>query len=131
MFSQTRFSIGIGFGGHGFYQPPPSYPSNGYRNGQPFSSGYQVATRYDNRFNDGNDRQSITRGFEQDRNRGFGQGRNSIGQDRSDQTRGFTQGHARDFGQNQNQNQNRGNRNRSDYQDNREGNGYANGFRGR
>ena len=30
MFAQTRFSIGIGFGGNGagFYQPPPSYASN-------------------------------------------------------------------------------------------------------
>ena len=109
MFAQTRFSIGIGFGGHGagFYQPPPSYASNippcpgpdytwvdgywsqdygrntwvaGYWYRQPFSSGYQVAPRFDNRFNDGDDRRGFTRGFEQDRNRGFDQGRNFTGE---------------------------------------------------
>jgi hypothetical protein len=99
MFAQPRVSIGIGFGGHGagFYQPPPSYVSNippcpgpdyiwvdgywsqnygrntwvaGYWNRQPFSSGYQVAPPFDNRFNDGDRRQAFTRGSEQ--NRGLG-----------------------------------------------------------
>jgi hypothetical protein len=157
MFAQTQFSIGIGFGGHGagFYQPPPSYASNippcpgpdytwvdgywsqnygrstwvaGYWNRQPFSSDYEVAPRFDNRFNDGDDRRGFTPGFEQDRNRGFEQSRNFSGHDR-DQSRGFNQGQTRDFGQNQNENH--GNRNRSNGQDNRQRNGYANGFRGR
>ena len=168
MFAQTRFSIGIGLGGHGagFYQPPPSYAYNippcpgpdytwvngywsqdygrntwvaGYWNRQPFNSGYQVAPRFDNRFNDGDDdRRGFTRGYEQDRNRSFDQGRNFSGQDRN-QTRRFNQGQTRDFGNNQNQNQDRGfgnqdqggNRNRSNSQDNHQGNAYANGFRGR
>jgi hypothetical protein len=160
MFAQTRFSVGIGFGGQGagFYQPPPSYASNippcpgpdytwvdgywsqnygrntwvaGYWNRQLFSNGYQVAPRFDNRFNDGDDddRQSFTRGFEQDRDRGFDQSRNFNGQDHN-QNRGFNPGQTRDFG-NQNQNQDRGNRNRSIGQDNRQGSGYVNGFRGR
>ena len=105
MFAQTRVSIGIGFGGHGagFYQPPPSYASGippcpgpdyiwvdgywsqnygrntwvaGYWNRRPFRSGYQVAPRFDNRFNDGDHRQGFTRNFSgQDRNqnRGFNQ----------------------------------------------------------
>jgi len=112
MFAQARFSDGIGFGGRGagFDQPPPSYASNipprpgpdytwvdgywsqsygrntwvaGYWDRQPFSNGYQVAPRFDNRFNDGDgdDRQGFTRGFEPDRNRGFDQGRNFSGQD--------------------------------------------------
>src|SRR6202022_4516008 len=102
----------------------------GYWNRQPFNSGYQVAPRFDNRLNDGDDRRGFTRGFEQGRYRSFDQGRNFNGQDRN-QTRGFNQGQTRDFGQNQNQNQNRGNSNRSNGQDNRQGNGYANGFRGR
>jgi hypothetical protein len=166
MFAQTRFSVGIGFGGQGagFYQPPPSYASNipprpgpdytwvdgywsqnygrntwvaGYWNRQPFSNGYQVAPRFDNRSfdnrsNDGDDddRQSFTRGFEQDRNRGFDEDRNFSGQDHN-QARGFNQGQTRDFGQNQNQNQDRGNRNRSIGHDDRQGSGYVNGFRGR
>lgn len=104
MFAQTRVSIGIGFGGHGagFYQPPPSYASNippcpgpdytwvdgywsqsygrntwvaGYWNREPFNSGYRVAPRFDNRFNNG-----------------------------GNQTRGFNQGQTRDFGRNQNRN---------------------------
>src|ERR1700730_14025936 len=104
MFAQTRFSIGVGFGGHGagFYQPPPSYAYNippcpgpdytwvdgywsqdygrntwvaGYWN-RPFSSGFQVAPSFDNRFNDGDDRQGFTRGYEQDRKRSFDQRRN-------------------------------------------------------
>ena len=158
MFAQTRLSVGIGFGGHGagFYQPPPSYASNippcpgpgytwvdgywsedygrntwvaGYWNRQPFTSAYQVAPSFDNRFNDGDDRRGFTRD-QQDRNRSFDQGRNFSEQDRN-QTRGFNQGQSHDFGHNQNQNQNRGNGNRSNGQDNRQGNGYANGFRGR
>ena len=159
MFAQTRFSIGIGVGeyGAGFYQPPSSYASNippcpgpdytwvdgywsqdygrntwvaGYWYRQPFSSDYQVAPSFEHRFHDGDDRQGFTRGYEQDRNRSFEQGRNFNGQDRN-QTRGFNQGRTRDFGQNQNQNQNGWNRDRSNGQDNRQGNGYANGFRGR
>jgi hypothetical protein len=150
IFAQTRVSIGIGLGGHGagFYQPPPSYASivppcpgpdfiwvdgywsqnhgrntwvAGYWNRRPFSRGFQVAPRFDNRFNDGPSR-----------------GGNFSGQNRN-QTRGFDQDQTRDFGKNQNQNQNRsfgnqdqnGNRNRSNTQDNRQGNGYANGYRGR
>ena len=159
MFAQNRFSVGIGFGGQGagFYQPPPSYASNippcpgpdytwvegywsqnygrniwvpGYWNRLPFSSGYQVAPRFDNRFNDGDDRRGFTRGFEQDRNHGFDQGRDFSGQNRT-QTPGFDQGQTRGFGQNQTQNQNRGNGNRTGGQDNPSGDGYANGFRGR
>jgi hypothetical protein len=139
IFAQTRVSIGVGFGGHGgagFYQPAPSYAyaSNippcpgpdytwvdgywsqdygrnnwvaGYWNRQPFSSGYQVAPRFENRFNDGDNRRGSSRGFEQDRTRGFDQGRNFGNQDRG------------------------GNRNHSDSRDNRQGNGYSNGFRGR
>jgi hypothetical protein len=42
MFAQTRFSVGIDFGGHG----------------AGFSSGYQVAPRLDNRSNDRDDRQA-------------------------------------------------------------------------
>ena len=145
MFAQTRVSIGIGFGGHGagFYQPPPSYAVNippcpgpdytwvdgywsqnygrntwvaGYWYRQPFSSGYQVVPRFDNRFNDRDDRRGFARGFEE--NRGFDRGRNLIGRDR-DQTRGFNQG------------QTRGNRDRSNGRDNHPGSGYGNGFRGR
>ena len=163
MFAQTRFSIGIGLGGHGagFYQPPPSYASNippcpgpdytwvdgywtqdygrntwvaGYWNRQPITSGYQVAPRFDNRFNDGDRRQDFTRGFEADRNRGFDQGRNVGGQDRN-QTRGFNQGQTRDSGRNQNQTQNLGNNRasaqNSDGSGNRQGNGSGNGFRRR
>ncbi len=157
MFAQTRFSIGMS-GGHGggFYQPPP-YASNippcpgpdytwvdgywsqdygrniwvdGYWDRQPFPGGYQVAPRFDNRFHDRDDRRGLTRGFEEDRNRGFDQGRYFSGQDRN-QARGSSQGQTRDFGQNQNQNQNRGNRSGSNGQDNRMGNDYANRFRGR
>ena len=168
MFAQTRFSIGVSVGGYdrGYYpQAPPAYASAvppcpgpdytwvdgywsqnygrntwvaGYWNRQPFSSGYQVAPRFDHRFNEGDSRQGFTRGFEQGQNRGIDRGRNFSGQERI-QTRGFNQGQARDFGQSQDQNQNRGfrnqdqggNRNRSNAQDNHQGNGYANGFRGR
>ena len=155
MFAQTRFSVGIGFGGYGggFNQPPPSYASNippcpgpdytwvdgywsqdhdrntwvaGYWSRQPFSS-YQAVPRFDNRFNNDDDRRGLSRGFEQDRNRGFDQSQNFAGQDRG-RTRGFSQGQTRDFGQNQDQNRNRGNRSRSNGQDNRPGTGYANEF---
>ena len=166
MFAQTRVSIGIGFGGHGagFYQPPPSYASNippcpgpdyvwvdgywsqdygrntwvaGYWNRQPFNNDYQVAPRFDNRFNDGDHRQGFTRGFEQDQNRSFDQRGKFSGQDRT-QSRS-NQGQTRDFWNNQNQDQNRGfgnqdqggNRDRSNSPDHHQGNGYANGFRGR
>ena len=147
MFAETRFSIGIGFGGHGagFYQPPPSYASiippcpgpdytwvdgywsqdygratwvDGYWYRQPFISSYQVAPRFDNRFNDRDDRRGVARGFVEDRNRGFDQGRYLSGRDR-DQARGFNEGQAH------------GNHDHSNGRDNRQGNGYANGFRGR
>ena len=138
MFAQTRFSIGIGFGGHGagFYQPPPSYASiippcpgpdytwvdgywsqdygrdtwvAGYWYRQPFISTYQVAPRFVNRY-DRDDRRGFARGFVEDRNRGFDQGRNLSARDHD---------------------QARGNRDRSNGRDNHQGNGYANGFRGR
>jgi hypothetical protein len=159
MFAETRLSIGIGFGGHGagFYPPPPSYASNippcpgpdytwvdgywsqdygrnywvaGYWYRRPFISGYPVAPRFDNRFNDRDDRRGFTRGFAEDRNRGFDQARNFSGRDR-DQDRGFNQGQTRNFGRNQDQNQNRGNHDGSNGRDNHQGNGYVNGFRGR
>jgi len=137
MFAETRFSVGVGFGGHGggFYQAPPSYASNippcpgpgytwvdgywsqdygrnvwvsGYWYRQPYSSGYLVAPRFDNRFHDGDDRRGFARS--EDRNRGFDQDRNLSWRDRD---------------------QNRGDRGHSNDRDHREGNGYANGFRGR
>jgi hypothetical protein len=116
MFAQTRFSVDIGVGGYGggFNPRPP----------------YQFAPHFDNRFNDGDDRHGFAPGFEQDRDRNFDQGRNFNGQDR-DQIRGENQSQTRDFGQTQNQNQNRSDRNRSDGQSTREGNGFANGFRDR
>jgi hypothetical protein len=165
--TRVSIGAGFGGHGAGFYQPPPSYAyaSNippcpgpdyvwvdgywsqdsgrntwvaGYWNRRPFSSEYQVAPRFDNRFNDGNHRQGITRGFEPDHHPGFDQGRNFSGQVRN-QDRGSNQGQTRDLGNNRNQNQNRGfgnqdqggNRNRSNGQDNHQGNGYASGFRGR
>src|SRR5579864_7482946 len=94
MFAQTRVSIGVGFGGRGagFYQAPLSYASNippcpgpgytwvsGYWYRQPYSSGYQVAPRFDNRFRDGDDRRGFAR--TEDRNRGFDQGRNLSGRE--------------------------------------------------
>jgi hypothetical protein len=90
MFAQTRFSIGIGFGGHGEgnYQPPSSYASN--------------------RFNDGDDRQGFTRGFQQDRYPGSVEDRNFRGHE---------------------SNQNRENNSRSNGQDNRQENDRAYGFR--
>ena len=138
MFAQTRFSIGVGFGGHrgGFYQAPPSYASNippcpgpgytwvdgywsqdygrntwvsGYWYRQPYTSSYEVAPRFDNRFHDGDDRRGFARN-EENRNRGFDQDRSLRGRDRD---------------------QNRGDRDRSNGRDNHEGNGYSNGFRGR
>ena len=132
MFAETRLSIGIGFGGHGagFYQPPPSYASiippcpgpdytwvDGYWYRQPFISTYQVAPRFDNRY-DRDDRRGLAPGFVEDRNRGFDQGRYLSGRDR-------------DFGQHHNQNQARGNHDRSNGRDNHQGNGYTNGYRGR
>jgi len=156
MFAQSRFSVGIGFGGGGnFNQPPPAYASNippcpgpdytwvdgywaqgyggetwvaGYWSRQPFFGGY-VAPRFDSRFRD-DDRREFNRGFNVERNRGFEQGRNFVEQNRN-QSRSFSQGQARDFGQNQNQNQNRGNSNRTNGQSNRQGNESSNGFRGR
>jgi hypothetical protein len=154
MFAQTRFSIGIGFGGHGagFYQPPPSYASNippcpgpdytwvdgywsqdygrstwvpGYWNRQPFSNGYQVTPRFDGRFDDDDRRGFRGYGQDRDRDRSIEHDRSFNEQDRN-QTRGYTQGRTSDFGQNQNQN-----RDRSNGQDNRHGNAYTNGFRGR
>jgi len=136
MFAQTRVSIGVGFGGRGagFYQAPLSYSSNipqcpgpgytwvdgywsqdygrntwvsGYWYRQPYSSSYQVAPRFDNRFRDGDDRRGFAR--TEDRNRGFDQGRNLSGRE-GDQ-------HA--------------DRGRSNGRDNHEGNRYSNGFRGR
>ena len=111
MFAETRVSIGIGLGGHGagFYQPPPSYASYmppcpgpdydwvdgywsqnygrnewmaGYWNRRPFRRGYEVSPRFDNRFNDRDDRRGFARGFVEDRNRGFDQGRYLSGRDR-------------------------------------------------
>lgn len=146
MFAQPRLSIGIGIGGHGngFYQPAPSYASNippcpgpdytwvdgywsqdygrrtwvaGYWNRQPSRGGYEVAPRFENRFREQDARQR-SRGVEPDRNGGFDENRNLSGRER-------------DFGQNQSQTQNRGNLNRSNGQDTRQGTGYANGFRGR
>jgi hypothetical protein len=149
MFAQTRFSVGVGFGGGSdFYQQPPAYASNippcpgpdyswvdgywaqgyggtswvaGYWSRQPFFGGYGVAPRFDRRFRD-DDRREFNRGFSVERNRGFEQGRNFAEQNRNQ---------SRDFGQNQNQNQNRGNNNRGSGQFSRRGNDSSNGFRGR
>ena len=160
MFAQSRFSVGIGFGGGGFNQAPPAYAYNippspgpdytwvdgywaqgydgetwvaGYWNRVPFFGGYAVAPRFEGRFRD-DDRREFNRGFDHDRNRGFQRGfeqeRNFGGQNR-DQGRSFNQGQNRDFGRNQNQNQNRGNSNRTNGQFNRQGNDSSNGFRGR
>ena len=113
MFAQTRFSVGVGFGGNGagFYQQPPAYASNippcpgpgytwvdgywsqdygrpvwiaGYWNAPVFSTGFGFAPRFDNRFRGGFDR-----GF--DRHRGFDRDRNFNGRDRAP-ARGFNQG---------------------------------------
>jgi hypothetical protein len=146
--TRVSIGVGFGgHGGAGFYQTPPSYAyaSNippcpgpdytwvdgywsqdygrntwvaGYWNRLPFNSGYQVAPRFETRFNDGGNRRSSSRGFEQDRTRGSDQGRNFSGQNRN-QNRGSG-----------NQDQG-GNRNHSDSRDNHQGNGYSNGFRGR
>lgn len=133
MFAQTRVSMSTTFGEHGagFNQPPPSYTTvAGYSNRQPFSNRYQVAPRFDNRFNDGDDRQRLARGFEQDQNRDSDQDRNFSEQDR-DQARGFNPAQTSDFGQRQSDNQNSWDHSRSNGQDDRQGNAYASGFRGR
>ena len=157
MFAQTRFSVGVGFGGGSdFYQQPPAYASNippcpgpdyswvdgywsqgyggaswvaGYWSRQPFFGGYGVAPRLDRRFRD-DDRREFNRSFNAERNRGFEQDRNFGGLNRN-QSRSFSPGQARYFGQNQNQNQNRGNNNRGNGQFNRQGSDSSNGFRGR
>jgi len=133
MFAQTRVSTNVSFGEHGagFYQPPASHTTvGGHSNRQPFSNGYQVAPRFDNRFNDGGDRQRLARGFEPDQNRDFDQDRNFSGQDRDD-TRGFNPAQSSDFGQRRSDNQNSWDHSRSNGQDDRQGNAYASGFRGR
>jgi hypothetical protein len=67
MFAQTRFSFGINVGGNarGYHQPAvPSY-----------RGGYQVAPRYDNRYNEQNRFQSRSfdrDGDRDDRGRGYG-----------------------------------------------------------
>ena len=159
MFAQTRFSVGVGFGGQGdgFYQAPPSYAYNippspgpdyfwvdgywsqdhgrntwiaGHWNRQQFS----VAPHFDNRSNDRDNGRGFTSGFDQERNRGFSQSRNIDGLNRN-QVRGFDQGQTRDSGQNQTQNQNRGNTNRASQNSGGQGSsqesGFTNGFRGR
>ena len=133
MFAQNRVSMSTTFGEHGagFYQPPPSRTTlAGNSNRQPFSNRYQVAPRFDNRFNDGDDRQRLARGFEQDENRDFDQDRNFSGQDR-DETRGFNPAHTSDLGQRQSDHQNSWDHSRSNGQDDRQGNAYASGLRGR
>jgi hypothetical protein len=153
MFAQTRFSVGVGFGGQGvgLYQPPPSYASvppcpgpdynwvNGYWsqdhgrntwiagfwNRQQFSGGYHVAAPFNNGFNDRDNQRGFARGFDQGPNPGLTQVRNVGGQDRN-QTRGFNQGQTRDSGRNQNQN--RGNGDRASGQNS---GGQGNEFRGR
>jgi hypothetical protein len=113
MFAQTRVSMTTTFGEHGA----------GFNR-------HQVAPRFDNRFNDGHDRQRLARGFEQDQNRDFDQDRNLGEQDR-DQARGFNPAHTSDFGQRQSDHQNSWDHSRSNGQDDREWNAYASGFRGR
>jgi len=124
MFAQTRFSVGIGFGGQGagFYQPPPAYASNippcpgpdytwvdGYWS-QDYGRSSWVAGYWNRRpIIDRHDRQEFTRGVERDRNRGF------------DQNRGYDQG----------QNVRGQSRIQTRAQDNQQGNGYASGFKGR
>jgi len=105
MFAQTRFSIGISFGGHGagFYQPPPSYAYNipacpgpdyawtdgywsqdygrniwvaGHWTRRSFNRSYQVEPRVESRFNDRNHGQAFSRAFENDRSRGYAQNQN-------------------------------------------------------
>ena len=159
MFAQTRFSVGVGFGGQGdgSYQAPPSYASDippcpgpdyywvdgywsqdhgrntwiaGYWTRQQFN----VAPHFDNRFNDRDNGRGSTRAFDQEPNGGFSQSRNIGGQNRN-QARGFDQGQSRDSGRNQTQNQNPGNSNRASQnsggQGNRRESGFTNGFRGR
>ena len=159
LFAQTRFSVGVGFGGQGdgSYLAPPSYaddippcpgpdyywvdgywsPDHGRNtwvagswNKQPFS----VAPPFDDRFNDRDNGRGFTHSFGQERDRGFSQSRNIDGQKRN-QARGFDQGQSRDAGRSQTQNQNRGNSNRvsqtSGGQGNRQESSFTNGFRGR
>jgi hypothetical protein len=161
MFAQTRFSVGIGFGGGGdFYRPTPAYASNippcpgpdytwvdgywsqgyggdswvaGYWSRQAFFGGYGAAPRFDRRFRD-DDRREFNRGFNAERNRSFERSfeqGRNFGGQNRDQSRSLNQGQGRDFGQNQNQNQNRGNNNRGNGQFSRQGNDSSNGFRGR
>jgi hypothetical protein len=122
MFAQTRFSAGLGFGGSSAGFTPPAYVS-----AIPPCPGPDYTSR-----------QGFARGFRDDRSRGSELSRNLSGQDRN-QTREFTAGQISGFGHQPNQNQNRGfstqdqggNRTHSDGQDNRQGNGSANGFRAR
>jgi hypothetical protein len=68
MFAQTRFSIGIGVGGHGtgYYQPaPPSYRADASPRPGP-----------DSRYNNAFVQQGFTRGLDQDRDRDFDRDRN-------------------------------------------------------
>jgi hypothetical protein len=101
MFAQSRFSVGIGVGGYGggYSQPVPYVPpcpgfydANGFcveSYAQPFYGGLRAAPRFDNHFSDRDDRRGFSRGFEQDRNRGVSQGRNSGGENRGpNQSRG-------------------------------------------
>jgi len=91
MFAETRFSIGIGFGGHGagFYQPPPSYASiippcpgpdytwvDGYWS-QDRGRNFWVAGSWQRRPN------YYTRGRDWDRDRDYSRGRDG------DRDRGF------------------------------------------
>jgi hypothetical protein len=96
MFAQPRVSIGVGVGGYGggFYQSAPPYAYSvppcpapywvngycvgGYGYAAPFYGGVRIAPH----FSGGFVREGVTRGFAQDRNRGFSQGRNGSGQNR-------------------------------------------------
>jgi len=127
MFAQPRISVGVGVGGYGggYYQQPPPYayvppcpnPYDilvdgycvaDYGYSRPFYREFRAAPRFD-------DRRGFTRGFEQNRNRSFEQGRSS-------------------GGANRNQAQNRGGSSRSSGQSSsgrNNGQGSGNGFRGR
>jgi len=92
VFAQSRVSVGVGIGGFGggFYQSAPPYVYGappcpdpydtlvngycveGYGYAAPFYGGVRVAPR----FGGGFVRQGVSRGFVQDRSRGFNQGRN-------------------------------------------------------
>jgi hypothetical protein len=71
MFAQTRFSVGMDFGGRngGFFQAPPAYAYDHFRD---------------------DDRREFNRRFDDDRNRGFEQSRRGNRNRSNDQ---FTQGH--------------------------------------